>query len=355
MAALVVAGVGLRPAEARACSYDPGAHTIVPSGAEHPANAAVMLVGALLRTDDLSATIDGVPVEIVVDETLERRHDGSLADHWLILPLRFDPAPSPGQTVTVTGNACGPGGNCNELDVAYVATEPDEIIADAEPTLAFDLVRFSDPAGTSCGSWGSFVHTTSTIDEAAFADEAFVIYDVVARNDGAGLQGTSRYQASWLQFDPDVLFAPDVVGDAFPLEGWCVDIRMIDAAGNGGTVATSCDACMFYDGPPIAQVDEIPFAPVPGGPCDPGGGSSSGAANDEGSTGADDTSTSAAADDDETPLPEPGDGSTSETTSPSAVEDDGATERGCACAPAQRSDRAAGFALLLLAALRRER
>jgi MYXO-CTERM domain-containing protein len=268
---LVAAGFvcGWLPDDARACVFRAEVSSIVPSAEEHPANAAVVLFGSGLRPDALTATVDGHAVDIVVDEGLAMPGFGS---DWSILPLRFEPSPSPGQTVSVTGTACDPAGppTC-EVAITYVAGDADVAIAEPIPTLAVDLVRRSTADwGDSCGPGGSRVIARVEVDDTMFADEALVLCEVVARHDAAGLQEVSRRRMPASKFDQTVFFS-GIVGQGFPLDGWCVDVRMIDAAGNAGTVASSCDACMYYEGDLEAPLDALPFEPIPGGACDRGG------------------------------------------------------------------------------------
>jgi hypothetical protein len=262
---IVLGAVMLRTVDAYACSWSWGADLIAPTGDQHPANAAVVLIGAGLGPEQLSATIDGIAATLVVDETVAEHHIYSLADHYVIMPLRLDPVPEVGQQVAITGDPCGVDVDCSPIAIMYTATAADTTISDATPTLSFNLARFSRTTGNTCASWGSLVQATVTLDEAAFDEEELVLYEVVARNGAAKISAATHRQLSWLQLGPYVLF--DEVGDAFPLDGWCVDVSMIDVAGNRGTVTTSCMPALCDDGASIPDIGRIPFEPIRGGSC----------------------------------------------------------------------------------------
>lgn len=249
--------------------------------------------------------------------------------------------------MVVSGSPC----TCGEVSASWVATTPDDAIDDPVPTISFDVARFSNPTTNFCLGWGSLVHARVDLDPSAFADESFVLYEVVARNDAAGLAAVTRGQVVDAVLEVDVLLPVDVYGEAMPLDGWCVDVRMLDAAGNATAVTTSCAACNVYDGPPHGEVDEIPFEPAAGGPCDPGGGGSeeSTSTSEDGgdeATGA--PTTSAGVAEDTTSAP-PGD--SSEDTH---AADDDVADRGCACATDPRGSAWTWLLLLTLATRRRQ-
>jgi MYXO-CTERM domain-containing protein len=320
---------------------------IVPGDGEHPSNAAVLIFGGALRPDALTATIDGIAAEIYIDTALARP-DGHFANAWQLMPLRLDPQPTPGQTVAFTGNACGEfecGGG--ELEITYVATEPDEAIAKITPTVTFDLARLTNNGWTSCGAWGSFVRTMVDFDAAALADEELIIYEVVARNDDAELEGTDRYRSTWLEWGSFVLFEPGIVGETFPLDGWCVEVKLMDAAGNVAAHVTTCEPSGCYEGEPTPAPSDTPFEPWP---CESEGGTSTGGETDdtsaattspdEGSTGVVDPTNPA----DTTAAP-----ADTQDHGPS-LDDGGVTGRGCSCVAAPR-DAAPAWLLSFLAAL----
>ncbi|MBC8068326.1 MAG: hypothetical protein IAG13_08330 [Deltaproteobacteria bacterium] len=351
MVALVVSwGLLLMPSRARACTYDGGAESIVPDGATHPANAAVVLTGWLLDPEWLVATIDGEPAEITVDEDLSILHSSeNVADMFHVLSLRLEPTPEPGQHVAITGSPCHTG--CPEIAIAYVASEPDLEILGAAPTMSFDIARFSEPISDSCGNSGSRVRVAANVDALAYAGEALVMFEATARNDDAGLVATARHVLSEADFRLDVEFGQ--TGADFPLEGWCVEVRTIDAAGNAGAGSSSCDACGVYDGTPRIGGD-IPFEPVPGGPCDLAGSTSDDSSTGESpTTGADASSTSA--DDSGGASSDPDGSSSSDGTTGGAPGADGVTDRGCACGAGGGVDALAGLAVFGLVLGRRRR
>ena len=305
---IALGAVTLPSVDAHACSWSWGADLIAPNGDQHPANAAVVLIGTGLGPEQLSATIDGMAATLVVDETVAEHHLDGLAEHYFILPLRLDPAPEVGQQVAITGDPCGVDIDCPPIAIMYTATAADTTIADATPTLSFNLARFSGTTSNSCASWGSLVQATVALDEAAFDEEELVLYEVTARNDAAKIAAATHRQLSWLQFDPFVMFA--AVGEDFPLDGWCVDVSMIDVAGNRGTVTTSCMPALCYDGEPISDIARIPFEPARGGSCDP-----------------DDVGTSTSSTSGDGP---PGEGSSTETTTDTMLDSGHASDPGTA-------------------------
>jgi hypothetical protein len=203
------------PGDARACLFPTGVSSIVPTADEHPANGAVVLFGSGLRPDALTATVDGHAVDIVVDVALAMAGDAHQPHRpsWAILPLRFEPEPTPGQAVSVTGSACD-SASC-AVEITYVASDADLTIADATPTLGVDLVRRSTVGEDSCGPRGSLVIARVEVDETAFADEALVLCEVVARHDEAGLQAVTRRPMPGSTFDQSVFFS-GIVAERFP-------------------------------------------------------------------------------------------------------------------------------------------
>jgi MYXO-CTERM domain-containing protein len=345
----VAAAVGGAPAIAGACSSGFQVTGVVPESGEHPANAAVIVRGTVAFEDSVSATIDGVPVTVVLDEALS--YSGSIepGDTWNVLALRFEPEPLPGQTVVVDGVPCEDGPEaCPPYHVEYVAGEPDLEIADDMPVVGFDLLRFTSIIQNSCGTYGSVVDTHVDVADDAWEDESFVLLEVRAFHEGLGVEDVRRRVAEsssgWHYLDTTL------VGDAFPLDGWCVDVTPRDAAGNEGPTVSTCDACMYLEADDAE--DGTPLMPIPGGPCDVSSTTSSGGAGDT-SSGAADTSSSGDAppdppadsdppsDDDTTP---PDD----DDTSGAPAQDDGVDDRGCACTS---SASPPPFALLLLGLL----
>jgi len=343
------------PSDADACQYIPNLSSAVPTGAEHPVNAAVILVGAL-RPELVTATIDGAPVAIVLDPELTME-DEIFDGMYLILALRFEPAPVAGQTVAVDGVPCEDGPEfCPPFHVEYVAVDPDATIADGEGNVEFDLIRFATPLwGQQCNEGGSVIRARPDLDPEVFADEAFALLEVRAFHDEAGLEDVIRMPLDAYSLDTVHVFDETILGPAFPLEGWCVELTVRDAAGNADVLGTGCEACMYAD--EEGHEWDPPLQPIPGGPCDDGSASTTSTGGSTDTSGGDESTT-----DIDTPLPDPSSDSGPTTDDPSAPpthEDDtggpaldDVADRGCACTSSTASP---GLPLLCVVPLLRRR
>jgi predicted outer membrane repeat protein len=353
----VVVPAMLASPDARACSVFAVYDDAVPADGEHPANAAVIIRGSALDPGLVAATIDGMPVTVVLDEALSIVA-GSEGQYWMELALRFDPAPSPGQVVVVNGAACEDGPEiCPPFGVEYVATAPDvEIVADI-PSVSFDLVRSLQVNYNSCGDNGSAIFATVELEPGAFAGDDWVHLDVRAYHLAAGVDEVVAEDASLLYDATIFRLDPEMIGRAFPLDGWCIEVSSLDAAGNAGAVVTNCDACLFGidDGGAFPDLE-----PIPGGPCDDGSTVSTTTASESsgGDTSTSEASTSSTADEpppvseseDDDAAPPSGD----DETSGGAPLDD-AIDRGCACGPMRSPAGDAPWWLLALVGVARRR
>ncbi len=356
IAVLGVTAAACLPDVARACSSSPQLTSTVPAGSEHPSNAAVILRGNV-PLDLVTATIDGMPVTVLLDDTLSA--DASIEagpNYWMVLAVRFEPEPMPGQTVIVDGAACDYPDDCPPYHVEYVATEPDLGIAGDMLAVSFDLVRYTSTFLTSCGNYGSVIRTSIVVPPDAWADEAYVGFEVRAFHEELGIEDVRHHAADW-EFPAVHYLDTEVVGDAFPLDGWCVEVTPRDAAGNEGVVVWSCDACMYAEAEGGTEVHRL--EPIPGGVCDLGGSTSSSTGGPADTSGGEDSTTEPTPDptddlpsDDDPPLDDgdepPDDGDT--TGAP--AQDDGVTDRGCACSS---SASPSAIALLLIGFARRRR
>ncbi|MBC8069968.1 MAG: hypothetical protein IAG13_16640 [Deltaproteobacteria bacterium] len=288
--------------------------------------------------DELVATVDGAPVALVVDEA----HSLTMltTQGWEILTLRLDPEPVPGQMVSIRGGVCV--GNCGQLELDYVATDLDLEIAAPTGTVEFDVARLNQSPFSFCGATGSFVPARVDVDATAFADEELALLEVVARNASAGLE---RHFGMALARDghvsPWVIFDESALGDAFPVEGWCVDVQVVDPAGNLATIASSCDACRVALAVGDEAPDQLDYETVPGGPCDEALASSSSSA--ESSSSGPDAGSGTGGQDEGGEL-------TSSDDAPSA--DDPTVDGGCGC---KANGVTTSWWLLALSLVRRRR
>jgi hypothetical protein len=362
-AAFIGLMVVARSPEVGACSGPAQLTDVIPVGAEHPANAAVILRGAWLSADGIAATIDGVPVQVVIDESLSIAR-GITPAGWSVLALRLEPAPAAGQSVVVSGSPCGEDPEpCPAIEIAYVATEPDLSFDGLSPEFSFDLLRYTTAWQTSCGDYGSVIRTTFDLTTGDLEGEAFVMFEIHARNYPNGITDDRviREDASALPPFSVHYLEPELIGDAFPLDGWCVQYDLYDAAGNPGTSIASCDACMFAEAE--AGVEDPELSPIPGSVCDDGSATTdatTGTSSDGSSEGSSDSATSDPPPGTESgPRLETSDGSVGEdasgddeTTGAPTQDEDNVPTRGCGCTHERRPS---SFAFLLVFAFRRRR
>jgi MYXO-CTERM domain-containing protein len=348
--AVFVATVLASP-EARACQYTPELNSAVPVGAEHPVNAAVILLGAL-DPELVTATIDGAPVTVVLDTDLSMESP-TYEGMYPILALRFEPAPMLGQTVVVDGSPCGKDPEfCPPFHIEYVAVEPDETIADGDGAVEFDLIRYTTPLwGTSCNEGGSVIRTRPEMAREVFADEAFELLEVRAFHEESGLEDVIRMALPAYSLETEHVFDETIIGPAFPLEGWCVELTVRDAAGNADVLGTNCEACMYTENEDHDW--NPPLMPIPGGPCDDGsaststGGTTDTSGGDE-STGDPPDPTDDLPADSGPPIDDSDSNDHGGDTSGAPASDVGVTDRGCACTSSMPTS---GGALLMLAAI----
>jgi uncharacterized protein (TIGR03382 family) len=314
----------------------------------------VIVRGTVAFEDSVTATVDGVPVTVVLDEALSYWGGIEPGNAWNVLALRFDPEPLPGQTVIVDGVPCDDIPKfCPPYHFEYVAGEPDLEIADDMPVVSFDLLRFTSIIRNSCGIYGSVVDTHVDVGDDAWEDESFVLLEVRAYHEGLGVEDVRRRVAAsssaWHYLDTSL------VGDAFPLDGWCVEVTPRDAAGNEGPTVSTCDACMYLEADDAE--DGTPLMPIPGGPCDVSSTTSSGGAAETSSSAADTSSSEDAPSDPTDDPPSDSDPPSDDDTAPPDDEDDtsggpsqdgGVNDRGCACTSAAAPS---SFALLVLGLL----
>lgn len=259
----IALAIVVEPASASACSFSKGVDFVTPDRDNHPANAAIVLVGSQLDPDGLTATIDDVPAMLVVDEGLSTPM--ALTTGWHILTLQLEPQPRPGQSVRILGDVCD--GNC-QIQPAWTAVAVDTQLVAPELEMSFDLGRYVDAHVTSCGASGSIVHVELPLGEAPFPDEESVLLEVTATNRDAGLALERRWDSRWAGDGVNLEFDETIVGDAFPRDGWCVEVAAIDPAGNRVAIGSSCEACGFGESPSDVFPSDFVFEPIPGGPCD---------------------------------------------------------------------------------------
>lgn len=335
LAAAALALASLAPRPASACSPgDPVLDAVLPATDTHPANAAVIVRGSQLLPDLLSATIDGAPATLVVDTAFS---DLGVYEGYDLLALRLDPAPQPGQQVVIVGEPCNaPEVNtCPELDLQFTAGPPDltpPLPLAIEP---FDVERLLSQQSGGCGGphYYSLIDVDFAIPADILAGEVAVFYDTTADHQATGLAGAERGHIDTLPGNGKTTIEVGAIGDEFPIEGWCLTARTIDAAGNASEPVTSCAACRWYEGHSQNLFDV--WTPVPGGPCDVmEDTSSTGAPPDDGSTGS--------------PTGDPP--TAGSTGDPATAGEDPLVEHGCAC---RHAPRAPWWLLVPLLAVRR--
>jgi hypothetical protein len=258
---------------AAACvPWDLEVSSVVPADAgPYPANAAIVVRGHRLLPDQLVATVDGMPAMLVVVPELSLA-DTVFTEQFRTLAVRVDPMPMPGQTVTVAGDPCDidPPQTCPALDVEYVAGPPDDAPPILTGDVSFDLLRYTEVQWNDCGEWGSEIWVHPQVDGDPMAAEAVVQFRLAAVHpDVPGDQSGAHLDELG---DPEILStSTSVIGDAFPFDGWCVSLHLLDAAANASDPIETCLPCMgaveetwSFEGPA--------WEPIPGGECaeDPG-------------------------------------------------------------------------------------
>ena len=113
----------LAPCASACAAIPPGVLSTIPAAGTktYPANAAIRLNGEGLSLAGLSATVGGKPAVAIARE-------GAVPPLGLALDLQ--PAPAPGELVTVAGTLCKKGNNAPfscAIDIAYTASEADTV------------------------------------------------------------------------------------------------------------------------------------------------------------------------------------------------------------------------------------
>jgi hypothetical protein len=255
LAAAAVALASLSTPPAEACSPPlPGLYDTVPAdGVTYPSNGHVLFYGYGIDLSGVSVTVDGVAASLVGPDPGDPL--GRVAD----LVARVDPEPNPGQQVVITGTFCddstGEGG-CEATSLTFIAGDPDTIAPSTGGLfeLSYDAHDHTDTDGGvgSCFGGGGlryYVHVDTDIGElipsgelAAGATPMFWI--VTGTSESAAEPAFERVVAT---ADPDldlVVTLDDMaVVDAADI---CIDVALVDAAGNAlSEVASSCAACMY--------------------------------------------------------------------------------------------------------------
>lgn len=248
--------------------HRPVLESILPNGPTYPANAALVLRGHRLTPVGLSATIDGVPATLVLDPSISNI-EPVIDEDYRTLVLRLDPTPEIGQHVALFGEPCAdPEYNtCDPIDVQYVAGPPDVTPPPAIGLHPFDLERILPGLwGCDCCFYGSWLHARLAPPDDLLSDETAVFYEITVEHAIADLGERVHDLADVVIQYPDQLLGVLALGEDFPIEGWCMTVRTIDAAGNAGAPTTTCDACMWQEHEP--GVIFVEWHAVPGGPCD---------------------------------------------------------------------------------------
>ena len=270
--ALLVVAVTCALLEARAAhACSPGWHAAGvtethPSEATHPANAAIILVGGMLQPSrsrpwGLQATVDGVAVEISPDETLSYYFPPDDAN--VVLALRLTPEPMPGQTVRLWGDACVSYAleRC-PVDLTYTATVRDDT-PPPPPTGWWDYqprTPWGDP--WSLDSCSRYPELGSARGEIAIpmealppADRVYARVTPVPRSSAYGevSQWVGPVEAVSMTIGASV----DVtqVGDPPDPTRFCIEVELVDAAGNGAGAVRLCPMCRIDRNPRWGEED----------------------------------------------------------------------------------------------------
>jgi MYXO-CTERM domain-containing protein len=347
-AALYLAAEG----PARACQPPlPGLFGSIPDdGAEHPANAAVLLEGYYIALDAVTVTVDGAPAVLVEQPPLP----------WINgVFVRIEPQPQPGQEVILEGDFCPEPDQCEPRSITFTATAPD--LTPPAPIAAFSVDIYAyptaDPGVGSCMSPSDFTRYFRVSAPLPAPEESYNIHRLSVVGEGPVLPSrlavTADMTIAVSGVEAELMGAPLA-------EAACFRVDTVDLAGNVGPASPPiCLPCRM-------RVDtRAPFVPVeptwtdddlfPGGPC---------ATVDEttgGSTTADATTadaTTADASTDTTDATSTSDLTTTTTTTASSTDTSGGADdpSGCACRggpPSSTSPTAVGLLLLVLGLGRR--
>jgi MYXO-CTERM domain-containing protein len=254
--------------------------TVPTSGGTHPANAPVLLRGYNLQLDALEATVNGQPATAKTVLTVA----GALG--YDQQTLAFEPAPKPGQQVTLKGKVCesfGPEDKCT-LDLAFSASAEDLTAPPPIDAVEFDV--HDHPAmNSSVGSCTSPTDLAYFVRLKAATDSETTSYWLVDGYDAATGKTLVFSAVRPRQQDKLVLrFTDDSLqGNPLP-SGICIEVTGVDLAGNKTAPVRACDPCRFrketgdpsMDGFPPQEPAWTEADVVPGGACDPGGGGQGG-------------------------------------------------------------------------------
>ena len=236
------------PRLASAClPYEPTINSTAPGDGEtHPANAGVGLVGFSLGLDTLTATIDDLPVAVVLDAELSER---DYFGYYRVLVVRTQPAPSPGQVVRFQGRVCGEDwDSCPEaeIDLHYLAGEPD-LDAPAGPSAvtvdAYDH-GFAPVAHCDCATYSPTQYAVTVSADIEKPPGEMVMHILGARPKDMPGADPKVLEAGW-----DGHFFGLMSGDNLNADLYCGVAYTTDLAGNKSEVVESCTLCRVQEGP----------------------------------------------------------------------------------------------------------
>jgi MYXO-CTERM domain-containing protein len=327
------------PRLADACSApESGLTASIPAGgATYPANAALVFEGHGISLAAVTVTIDGAPAALV---------EADLPGLGLV--AQIEPEPAAGQAVVVSGNFCA-FEECEPHTLSFTAGPADTSAPNATDVTfaAFDHAAFVSSGG-DCMSDSDLTFYVHTDVSPQAAGQAPIRYRMSFAPALADLEVGGLFAAQGPSTRA-ISVTDDLLADA-AITDLCLQLDVIDLAGNAATPIEVCKPCFFRHSD-ANQASETPAEPVwtdadlvPGSVCagavgtdsDTGGSESSGTSDDPPTTG--------------TPT---GTGEAGETTVDSEVDSDTSggeqdgSKDGCAC----RSDAAPAGPLALLAGL----
>ncbi len=248
------------PAEANACTpWEPEAlFTVPPDGEVHPHNSAFIIFGRAMDPEGLEATVDDIPVELVVDE---ERSDSRGYFVWgqayQTLALELNPPLQPGQDVHVFGELCNAEAEmfgettCTGFDLQFSTGPADREVPDLDFDLWYDVYDHGQVSTVfdSCGSNSAQYSVDVRVDvenEQAVPPSLFELYR--RPRDEPGQWGRIAHQW-WFEDGPWVhgfsfRDLPEVVAEFLPLgDAFCFELRTQDLAGNPGPSLERCPPC----------------------------------------------------------------------------------------------------------------
>lgn len=241
--------------------------TIPTDGGVHPANAAVQMKGDYLGAS-VSGTIDGEPVDVVIDTELSLLRAYSEGNYYNVMVVRTSPQPEPGQVVHLFGEPCAKSGVGCTLDLTYTAGALD-MTPPLAPTIYADFYDQGEVAtyydyDASC--WGEDVAARYSFEvRVQFPQEKGLLRQIgLIRGDtnetldgiSSDSQGFMYYRKDWSS-DPG--YFPSLKGAA----------QVVDLAGNrsGVMLAEPCHH-QVYDGEPCADTESCEPLEIPVYTCD---------------------------------------------------------------------------------------